>query len=236
VRPRLLDLFCGAGGASRGYAAAGFDVHGVDMDSARLRHYPYPHTRADVMDVLKDKAYLDTFDVIAASPPCQAYSVTRHSHNATHPDLLPQVLEALADRLYCIENVVGAPLPNPLILCGTMFGLTAHDPAYGGTVELRRHRLFGSPLLLYPPAPCRHGRHPVAGVYGGGSTDRNHAVNVRRGGYTPSPAVAKSIMGLDIPWTHLTQAIPPAYTEWIGGQLIDHLRHAATESDRMSHH
>lgn len=224
TRPRLLDLFCGAGGASRGYAQAGFDVFGVDLSRQRLAHYPFPHIQADAMEVMADSAFLDTFDVIAASPPCQAYSITRHAHSIDHPELLPDVLEALAGRLYVIENVVGAPLPNPVTLCGTHFGLTAYDPDAGQRLELRRHRLFGSPLLLYPPGHCQHRWRP-GGVYGKGSTDINRIQpNGRRTGYTPGADVARELMGLDLPREHLKQAIPPAYTEWLGGQVLDHLK------------
>ena len=218
---RLLDLFCGAGGASRGYAAAGFEVYGVDTDPHALRHYPYAHEQKDALEVLADTDFLDTFDVVAASPPCQAYSVTKVSHGRAHPDLVGEVLAALEGRVYVVENVPGAPLPNPMVLCGTMFGLCASDPATGTTLELRRHRLFESPVPLVPPGPCQHGRYPVGGVYGGGGERRGDRPG--RGGYTPTAGVRRELMGLDVPRDLLSQAIPPTYTQWIGTQLIDYV-------------
>lgn len=225
-RPRLLDLFCGAGGCARGYAAAGWAVTGVDLNTARLRHYPYPHHLADALAYAADHGH--KFDAIHASPPCQAYSITRHTHSIEHPDLLPETRALLRDlgRPFVIENVPGAPMPDAMILCGTMFGLTATD-VDGERLYLRRHRLFESDVFLYPPDVChcaawaRKGLR-CGGVYGGGSTDRSAAA-IRRGGYTPTAHVARELMGLDIPQAHLTQAIPPAYTEHIGAQLIEAL-------------
>ena len=112
---RLLDLFCGAGGASMGYHRAGFDVVGVDIDRLALRRYPFPAVRADALAVLAGAVLdLDAFDAYAASPPCQTYSITRNTHHARHPDNLAavwQALEALG-RPYVVENVEGAPMPG----------------------------------------------------------------------------------------------------------------------------
>lgn len=228
MAPRLLDLFSGAGGCSAGYQAAGFETVGVDLNANALRRYPGETIRADAMSVLSDDRLLATFDVIHASPPCQHYSIATSAPGAraAHPDLLPAVTDRLAEigLPHVIENVPGAPMDSALILCGSMFDLTAHDPATGETLALRRHRLFHSDVFLYPPRECDHSL-PVGGVYGGGSTDRNRAKHVRRGGYTPSNAVAADLM--EIEWmTHkqLTQAIPPAYTEWIGGLIMDALK------------
>lgn len=216
---RLLDLFCNAGGAATGYARVGFDVTGVDIE--RQPHYPFTFHQADAMTFP-----LAGFDAIHASPPCQAYSVTKHTHGKSHPDLLAPTRERLVRSgvPWVIENVVGAPMRDPLMLCGTMFDLTAVD--HDGTVLfLRRHRLFESSELLFAPGPCRCSEFKargwkVGGVYGGGSQDRQHAQFVRRGGYTPKAPVRRSLMGMS--WTtqdELSQAIPPAYTEWIGAQL-----------------
>jgi DNA (cytosine-5)-methyltransferase 1 len=219
-RPRLLDLFCGAGGAAMGYHRAGFDVVGVDINPQP--HYPFTFHQGDAMTYP-----LDGFDAIHASPPCQAYSVTRHSHGKAHPELIDDVrprLDAIGVP-WVMENVVGAPLRNPFELCGTMFDLVAED-ADGSPLFLRRHRLFESGYLIFLPQPCRcvgwkARGWGIGGVYGGGSSDRTHAKNVRRGGYTPGVGVRRSLMGID--WTtqdELSQAIPPAYTEWIGAQLL----------------
>jgi DNA (cytosine-5)-methyltransferase 1 len=218
-RPRLLDLFCGAGGCSVGYHRAGFDVVGVDINPQP--RYPYEFHQGDAMTYP-----LDGFDVIHASPPCTAYSITRHSHKRQHPDLLPAVRERLeASGLpWVIENVPGAPMPGALVLCGSEFNLTAYDPASGRELMLRRHRLFESNVWLMGAGGCHCNGNDIGGVYGGGSTDRNHARDVRRGGYTPSNTVAKALMG--IKWMtrdRLTQAIPPAYTQFIGEQLIEAL-------------
>jgi len=134
---RLLDLFCGAGGAAVGYARAGFEVVGVDC--VAQPRYPFRFYQADALTFP-----LDGFDVIHASPPCQVYSVTSALWQRKHPDLLPFVRSRLwaSGNLFVIENVMGAPLPGAIVLCGTMFGL-----------RVFRHRLFESNLLLFALAP-----------------------------------------------------------------------------------
>jgi DNA (cytosine-5)-methyltransferase 1 len=224
---RILDLFSGAGGCSAGYAAAGMTPVGVDLDMRALRRYPYPAVCMDAMTALDGGIDLDAFDAIHASPPCQAYSITRHTHSNPHPDLLQPVHDALAawgrrtGRPWIIENVPGATIPGapPLEVCGAL--LRALDPATGLRVRLRRHRLFWSNVWLWAE-PCTCDNTPVAGVYGGGSCDRNHARNIQRGGYTPAAAVRADLMGIDwMTQQQLNQAIPPAYTEYIGRQIMD---------------
>jgi DNA (cytosine-5)-methyltransferase 1 len=215
---RLLDLFCGAGGCSTGYARAGFQVVGVDINPQP--RYPFEFHQADALTYP-----LDGFDVIHASPPCQAYSITRHSHGKAHPDLLPAVHERLeASGLpWVIENVPGAPMPKSqtITICGAQH--RAYDPRSGLTLRLRRHRLFASNVFLMAE-PCTCDRTPVGGVYGGGNTDREHALKVRKGGYNPPLATMRALMGIDwMTYDTLTQAIPPAYTQFIGEQLQDHL-------------
>lgn len=229
-RPRLLDLFSGAGGCARGYAAAGFDVFGVDTSTARLKHYPFPHVLGDALEYAEEHGH--EYDVIHASPPCQLYSISHNAHTKAHPDLLGPTRALLQSigRPYVIENVPGAPMSDAMILCGTMFDLTASD-ADGSPLFLARHRLFESDVFLWPPNVCRCQAFKdrgwrVGGVYGNGSPTPEAAA-IRHGGYTPSHAVQCALMGLDLPRDHLNQAIPPAYTAWIGEQLLDALGVAA---------
>lgn len=228
---KLLDLFCCEGGASMGYARAGFEVVGVDIEPQR--RYPFEFHQADAIEVLTTWD-LSEFDVVAASPPCQAYSITKHSHDKEHPDLVGPTRDALlASGLpFVMENVPGAPLLNYVELCGAAFGLEAVD-VDGTPLVLKRHRLFESNIMLWAPPECacrtyRERGYSVGGVYGGGSSDRNHAREVRRGGYTPGKAQRSELIGADWMTLHgLSQAIPPAYTEWIGRQLMSHLKGAA---------
>jgi len=206
---KLLDLFCGVGGASAGYAAAGFEVHGVDLKHGK--RYPYTYVRADVLDVLRDKNYLDQFDVIHASPPCQTHSITKHLRNAqgkttSKLDLIPETRAALIEsgKPYIIENVPGSPLINPIQLCGSSFGL-----------KVRRHRLFESNMALIGSV-CNHklqGR-PI-GVYGSLNDE------IPQGGKTAATInEARDAMGMPWAiWTELVEAIPPAFTEYLGGQI-----------------
>jgi DNA (cytosine-5)-methyltransferase 1 len=206
---KLLDLFCGVGGASVGYARAGFEIHGVDLKHGK--RYPYTYTRADVLDVLQDHKFIQQFDVIHASPPCQTHSITQHLRNAqgkttSKIDLIPETRAALiaADKPYIIENVPGSPLINPIQLCGSSFGL-----------KVRRHRLFESNMPL-EGSVCNHklqGR-PV-GVYGSLNEE------IPKGGKTAATIdEARDAMGMPWAiWTELVEAIPPAFTEYLGGQI-----------------
>lgn len=160
---RALDLFCGAGGASMGLHRAGFDVTGIDI--ARQRHYPFPFIQADALVPPVD---LSRFDLIWASPPCQAYTALRKMWNSKpHADRIPETRALLiaSGRPYVIENVPGAPLKATIRLCGTMFDLQTPCGA-----ELRRHRYFETSFGCLEPE-CRHG-FSVLGVYGGHIRDR----------------------------------------------------------------
>lgn len=227
-RPRLLDLFSGAGGAAMGYNRAGFDAVGVD--NRPQPHYPFEFVQADALEFLRKliAAYKEggihpefLFDAIHASPPCQAYSSVSgralKGKRRSYPDLIGPVRELLeATGLpYVIENVPGAPLLEPARLCGSWFGL-----------DVRRHRLFETnwPLLS---TPCsHHWQRPrfrsldsrqnvlasVVGVHG------HH-------NYAGERELREQAMGID--WMtrdELREAIPPAFTELVGARLLEKWR------------
>ena len=211
TRPRLLDTFCCAGGAGMGYHRVGFDVVGVDHK--HQKRYPFEFIQADALEFIAEHGR--EFDVVHASPPCQRFCDLKNMHNAhKHPDLLTPTrvaLQALGIP-YVIENVEGAPMQNYITLCGTSFGLGTED------AELWRHRRFEirPPILLVPP--CAHRRKPrVIGVYGGHGRDPRRTVNTQ----DFSTVERRKAMGIDwMTGAELSQAIPPAYTQFIGEQLI----------------
>jgi len=215
TRPVLLDLFCGAGGAAMGYHMAGFDVVGVDIEPQP--RYPFEFVQGDALKFAA--RYGHEFDVIHASPPCQVYSRTRHIVDAQaapvreRVDMVDDTRRALeaTGRPYVIENVPGAPLRSPILLCGMMFGL-----------RVIRHRWFevGRAFLLAPPHP-RHPRRPLTNSDGGYSSFGHGAEYITVTGNNFLLSEAKEAMGID--WMlkrEITQAIPPAYTRWIGLELI----------------
>ena len=212
-RPLLLDLFCGAGGASVGYHRAGFDVVGVDIEPQP--HYPFEFIQADALAFLYELGPLPA-DVIHASPPCQRYSVTRTLHDVEYPDLVYPTRRLLrnAGLPYVIENVVGAPLIDPVKLCGSSFGL-----------GVRRHRLFESNLPLWS-SQCSHREQPnPIDVTGGGPSKGPRTDG--GGGRSRKPVnVGEARTAMGIQWmtrNELNEAVPPAYTEFLGHQIRDHL-------------
>ena len=205
MRPRLLDLFSGAGGAAMGYQRAGFDVVGVDIKPQP--HYPFEFHQDDALALLASPySPVGDFDVIHASPPCQGYSRLRHLPwlaGKTYPLLIDAVRGALSltGLPWVIENVEDAPMPYSTVLCAQTFGLA-----------LYRHRRFGSSHLLLAPPHERH-RQVIAG--GRMLAGRGRVATWERTSRLPEV--------MECGWMtqkEVAQAIPPAYTEWIGGQLL----------------
>ena len=218
----MLDLCCGEGGAGEGYRRAGFRLIGVDIvDQAAT--YPGFFVKADALAGLA--AFGARVDAVHTSPPCLAWTQGNAAHDITaYPNLIAAHRAALRalGKPWVIENVPRAPLRAPLLLCGTMFGLRAEDDD-GTLLRLRRHRHFESNIALSAPRRCDHsGEIPWGGVYGGARSDRDEARNVRRGGYTPSAAVASRLLDVDfMSMAGLRKSIPPSYTEHIGRQLLE---------------
>ena len=235
-RPRLLDLFCGAGGAGTGYYRTGFDVVGVDI--AKQAHYPFEFHQADALEYLAEHGY--EYDAIHASPPCQRYSAMTNGRWQDrvndHPDLIAPTRELLiaSGKPYVIENVGGARrlLVNPVILCGTMFGLqTKHGS------QLRRHRYFETDALVWNTLTCQHNDTSAIGVYGGGQNPARRRILSTIGVYGNAGGSSerdglilfgtqdrRDAMGIDwMTGKELTQAIPPVYCEFIGKYLMKEL-------------
>lgn len=221
MRPkRILDAFCGAGGASMGYASTGFIVTGVDLRPQP--HYPFRFIQADAMEFLDDPLGLRRYDLIHASPPCQRYTRNARQRGTAdqHPDLIPPV-RAMLERIglpYVIENVELAPLLNPIRLCGTMFGLGVfrhrHFEICGFDVTQPRHRRHRGRV--------GDGRyHTVAGHTGYNSTRDG-----RVGGTAEDWRRAMCIDWMTA--AELAEAIPPVYTQYIGEHLMRLYREAAS--------
>ena len=207
---RLLDLFCGGGGCSVGYRRAGF-TEIVGVDNRPMPRYPFEFVECDSLRYLA--AHGSEFDAIHASPPCQAYSQTKTIWNRSYPDLVPETRELLQKigRPWVIENVQGAPMGamfNAITLCGTMFDL-----------RVKRHRLFeSSEMLMSPGRTCAH---PPPGSFVQVGCKANEGDWMIVAGHFSSLPAARKAMGID--WmsrNELAQAIPPAYTEFIGRQLM----------------
>jgi DNA (cytosine-5)-methyltransferase 1 len=212
-RPRLLDLFCGAGGAAMGYHRAGFDVVGVDINPQP--HYPFEFHQADALEY-----HLRGFDAIHASPPCQAYTHKTSTwgrarrNEYIHPDLLDAVRCRLDLALvpYVIENVKGSPLRGQIMLCGTMFGL-----------RIRKHRYFEANWSLpLPLMNCDHSN--VYNPWSGAGRTAQQFRDAQDTQWIPLGGGDSRLSGVT---GDLSNAIPPAYTEFIGRQLLQAIEEAA---------
>ena len=213
---RLLDLFCCAGGAAVGYERAGFEVVGVDI--APQPNYPFEFIQADVMS-LPARMFVD-FDAIHASPPCQSYSdlAKRNGNADSYPRLVEPVrrMLELSGLPWVIENVEGAPLIDPVVLCGTMFP----------TLRVIRHRLFEANFHIPQPHHVPHLAHPRVHTldkrksHYGKTCEWTDFVQVTGGGNC-SVAAARDAMGID--WMNkkeINESIPPAYTEYVGRWMM----------------
>ena len=210
-RPRLLDLFSCQGGASMGYHLAGFDVVGVDIDPQP--RYPFEFHQGDALKFLLEN--WQEFDAFHASPPCQAWTLAQRIQGNSHPDHVAATRAAfeLIGKPWVIENVEGAPLRDPIMLCGAMFP----------PLRVYRHRIFESNVLIFEPphpdhtAPLRKmGRRPEPGEF-------MHVV-----GNFSGVDLAREAMGID--WMTrdgLRESIPPVYAEYVGRQLMAHVTQAA---------
>lgn len=206
-KPRLLDLFCGAGGAARGYQMAGFYVVGVDIKPQR--HYIGEHfVLGDALEYCREHGA--EFDVIHASPPCQQHSTLRAIHHREYACYIVASRDLLGaiGNPWVIENVSGAPLLNPVMLCGTMFGL-----------RLFRHRLFESSILLRAPS---HSAHTLKAP----RTSRVPSDGEVWSIYGHFSGVKAATTAMGVPWmtqSEAAQAIPPSYTKYVGQQLLAYL-------------
>jgi DNA (cytosine-5)-methyltransferase 1 len=210
-RPRLLDLFCGAGGAAMGYHRAGFEVVGVDSNPKVGKHFPFEFICADANDYP-----LDGFDAIHASPPCQDHMRTPNPAKHGTGWMLDHARARLTDSgiPWVIENVPGAAMRADFTLCGCQFGLP----------NLRRERWFETSWQGFAMQPAHDHREPAISVVGHGTPTWVR----QKLGYNPTIVQYRAAMGID--WMNrdeLSQAIPPAYTQFIGEQLIEHLARAA---------
>lgn len=202
-KPKALDLFCCAGGAAVGYARAGFDVTGVDIE--KQPHYPFAFILGEALQYVSDN--FAAYDFIHASPPCQAYTqsaLSQRNKGKKYPDLLAATREALVatKKPWVIENVPGAPMRPDFKLCGCFFGL-----------KLRRERWFETSWGGFDLSPSCHHPEPVVSVVGHGTPTWVR----EKLGFNPTIHHYREAMGID--WMNrdeLSQAIPPAYTEYIG--------------------
>lgn len=220
TKPRLLELFCCAGGAGKGYADAGFEVVGVDIEDQP--RYPFTFVQEDAIWYLRQymrNGWWERFDVAHASPPCQAHSALTKGTNKglVYGDFLAETRELLNETglPYVIENVAGAPMRKDLMLCGEMFGL-----------GVLRHRYFEFGGGLTPPRiehPKHRGR--VAGMRHGVWYEGPYFAVYGDGGGKGTVKQWQEAMGID--WTsvrrEIAEALPPSYTRFIGEHMMKEL-------------
>ncbi len=230
---RALDLFCGAGGITKGLQNAGFHVTGIDI-KAQPNYCGDLFIQQDAIDFLMiERQLADTFDFIHASPPCQGNTTLRNLPGAKqHVDLIPAVRARLKEigLPYSIENVPGADMDiggptlldpgagSGVMLCGSMFALA--DDEY----ELRRHRLFETSVPIRQPF-CKHGNKTVVGFYGDHVRIRQRAAGTHKGTSITGPdklRLAEKLMGIDwMTQKEIDQAIPPAYSQYVVTEIIN---------------
>ena len=228
----LFDGCSCEGGATVGYQRAGFRVVAVDTDEAALRRNPAEvRVKADVLAFIARYGHL--FAALHLSAPCQRWTANgANPAREKYPDLITpgRALLDATGRPWVMENVPKAPLRRDLILCGSMFALTARD-LDGTELHLDRHRVFESnaPLAQPPdastvsPHRCSRPGVQIAGVYGGARKDKTEARTVRKGGYVPPDASVQSALLGGVDWMTgkgRRECIPPVYAEWIGAQLL----------------
>jgi DNA (cytosine-5)-methyltransferase 1 len=223
TRPLLLDLYCGAGGAAMGYHRAGFDSVGVDI--VPQPHYPFEFIQGDALHVLWDDLDVRQFAAVHASPPCQDHSMlqnaTRRTHGTGH--LLADTRELLEKTglPWVIENVPGADMRPDYKLCGCQFNLPG----------LTRERWFETSwrgFAMQSPCTCPTG-FDIVDVTGHNPQGRIYKAR-REAGLPPPGGIDEKRAAMGIDWMNrneLSQAIPPAYTEYIGAQLLDAIKAAA---------
>jgi DNA (cytosine-5)-methyltransferase 1 len=204
TKPKLLDAFCGEGGAGMGYSHAGFDVVGVDI--IPQPRYPFDFVQDDAIDFIKKHGH--EFDAIHTSPVCKRYTACSVLNNVEHPDQIPSVRDALiaSNKPWIIENVVGAPLLNPTQLCGCMFNLRTYRP-----------RQFETNSFHIPQMSHQEHRAPLAKM---GRPVKPHEFMHIAGHYS-NVTLAREIMGM--PWGSrdgISQAIPVVYAEYVGRHLM----------------
>jgi DNA (cytosine-5)-methyltransferase 1 len=241
--PWLLDLFCGAGGSAVGYWRAGFNVVGVDIEPQP--RYPFTFCQADALDVLAGQVHLgiERFAVVHASPPCQAWSDLQKQSKIDYEDFIGRTRDLLIPTglPYVIENVEGAPLRDPIKLCGA--GYRADDLAYVTELafpELRviRHRLFESNIQLFGTYCPR--KHPLVFTFDKrkphhATLDQDVAYVQVTGGGNCRVANKRDAMGT--PWMtgkECNEAIPPAYTEYLGRQLIERSTYVPHDQETLA--
>ncbi|MDP3869163.1 hypothetical protein [Phenylobacterium sp.] len=224
---RILDLFCGAGLVADGLIAAGCEVIGVDI--APQPNFPGPFIQHDALTL--DDRLLTWADAIWASPPCLRDTAMKSAPGAkgdAHPDLITPTRAMLRriGRPFVIENVMRARLADPVVLCGSMFGLATVDD--GTAFHLERHRKFETNWPLAAPCPCKH-RKPVVGCYGSHARVRAASAGGRgtRDPWTrPHREIMAEAMGVRRPVltaAEISQGIPPVYAEYVATQLRGHL-------------